>query len=218
MKIFIVLVSFLFLTACVEETQTIIDKPSAVDETRTIIEHPRVVDETLDKNKKLWEKINIKNYSFVVQRSCFCPHQEKKQITVKKAKLFEAKFIPSNNPVEDTSKEKTITAYFDMIQDALDKNAHQVTVVYDKTYGFPASISIDQDKQMADEEIYYTITHFNQSVGGGGMVCTQEFAPVCAKVDIECVTIPCETEERTFSNKCHLDANPNATYLKDGEC
>ena len=205
MKTFIVLVSFLFLTACVEETQTIIDKPSEV--------HKK-----LDENKKLWKNKNIQNYSFVVQISCFCLPEEKKQITVKNAELFEAKFIPSNTPIEDNSKEKTIMAYFDMIQDALDKNAHLVSVVYDKTYGFPVSISINQDKQMTDGEIHYTITHFNQFVGGGGMVCTQEFAPVCAKVDIECVTIPCETEERTFSNKCHLDANPNATFLKDGEC
>jgi len=153
----------------------------------------------------------------VVQKTCFCPHQEQKQIIVKNDVLTEAKFIPSNTPIENKSKEKTITAYFDIIQDALDKNAHQVKVVYDKTYGFASSVSIDYDAQMADEEIYYTLTHFNQSTGGG-IVCTQEYAPVCAKVNIKCVMMPCESKEETFSNKCHLNANPNATYLKDGEC
>ena len=49
-------------------------------------------------------------------------------------------------------------------------------------------------------------------------VCTTEYAPVCASVKVQCVTTPCEAVEQTFGNLCELNSNPNATYLRDGEC
>lgn len=49
-------------------------------------------------------------------------------------------------------------------------------------------------------------------------MCTMEYAPVCARVQIECITTPCEPIEQTFGNKCQMRANKKATYLHDGEC
>jgi hypothetical protein len=43
-------------------------------------------------------------------------------------------------------------------------------------------------------------------------LCTQEFRPVCAKVDtgVRCVTTPCPSaENKTYSNACTACANPN---------
>lgn len=49
-------------------------------------------------------------------------------------------------------------------------------------------------------------------------MCTMEYAPVCARVAIQCVKAPCEPIEQTFSNRCMMNANKLATYLHDGEC
>lgn len=49
-------------------------------------------------------------------------------------------------------------------------------------------------------------------------ICTMEYAPVCAKVAIQCVTTPCEPIEQTFWNRCSMDANKLATFLHEGEC
>ena len=49
-------------------------------------------------------------------------------------------------------------------------------------------------------------------------VCTQEYAPVCASVNIKCITEPCEPVNQTFSNRCAMDDNGNATFLYEGEC
>lgn len=201
-KIILILSLFLF-TACNEQSKTVIDAPSKIHK-------------NLDKNKKLWENTNIKHYSFVVKRSCFCPREENRHITIQNGKVTKAKYIPSNTPLPKTTKVKKIEDYFDIIENALAKNAYQITVSYDKTYGYPSDIAIDYDKQMADEEIYYAITHFQK--GNDNVVCTAEYMPVCAKVVAQCVTTPCEAIEKTFSNKCRLNANPNATYLRDGEC
>ena len=49
-------------------------------------------------------------------------------------------------------------------------------------------------------------------------VCTQEYAPVCASVQVECIKAPCPPLEQTFGNKCMMNANKSATFLHDGEC
>ncbi len=53
---------------------------------------------------------------------------------------------------------------------------------------------------------------------GEPTMCTMEYAPVCAKVEIQCVTTPCEPIEQTFSNKCMMEANKLATFLYEWEC
>jgi len=166
----------------------------------------------LDEKKKLWRTSKIKDYSFVAKRSCFCLYQENKFIKVSNGKITEAKYIPSNTPLEE--KQKIIEDYFNIIKDALDRNASILKVTYDNSYGFPSSIYIDYDNEVADEEISYTLMHFQK----GNTICTEKYAPVCAEVNVQCVTTPCESIEQTFSNKCYLNTNPNATYLRDGEC
>jgi len=49
-------------------------------------------------------------------------------------------------------------------------------------------------------------------------VCAAIYAPVCASVVVQCVTTPCDPVEQTFSNKCEMNKNSAATFLKDGEC
>lgn len=49
-------------------------------------------------------------------------------------------------------------------------------------------------------------------------VCTMEYAPVCASVQVECIKTPCPPIEQTFGNKCMMNANKRATFLHDGEC
>lgn len=49
-------------------------------------------------------------------------------------------------------------------------------------------------------------------------ICTMEYAPVCAKVQIQCIKAPCEPIEQTFGNKCQMEANKLAVFLHEWEC
>lgn len=49
-------------------------------------------------------------------------------------------------------------------------------------------------------------------------VCTMEFAPVCAEVQIQCIKAPCNPILQTFSNKCQMSKNKLAKFLYNGEC
>jgi len=50
------------------------------------------------------------------------------------------------------------------------------------------------------------------------IACTMEYAPVCAKVEIQCITTPCDPIEQTFWNRCAMEANKLATFLYEWEC
>ncbi len=49
-------------------------------------------------------------------------------------------------------------------------------------------------------------------------VCTTEYKPVCALIQVECIKAPCNPVEQTFSNRCFMDGNAQAKFLHDGGC
>jgi hypothetical protein len=49
----------------------------------------------------------------------------------------------------------TIDDIFAEIQDAMDRNAHSLTVEYHGTLGYPMEVDIDYDENVADEEMSY---------------------------------------------------------------
>ena len=48
--------------------------------------------------------------------------------------------------------------------------------------------------------------------------CTKIYKPVCASVKLNCITAPCQSVKRTFSNLCVMENNPNATFAHKGKC
>jgi len=51
-----------------------------------------------------------------------------------------------------------------------------------------------------------------------GDVCFQLYDPVCAKVNIQCVTTPCDPINQTFSNSCEACRNSLVESYTRGEC
>ena len=49
------------------------------------------------------------------------------------------------------------------------------------------------------------------------LVCTAEYAPVCGKIEVQCVTAPCDPIQQTFSNRCNAEVR-NAFDIVEGEC
>ncbi|MCP4522833.1 MAG: hypothetical protein GY828_01305 [Candidatus Gracilibacteria bacterium] len=46
-------------------------------------------------------------------------------------------------------------------------------------------------------------------------MCTMEYAPVCAEVQVQCITTPCFPVQKTFGNTCSAGNN---SVLFSGEC
>ena len=49
-------------------------------------------------------------------------------------------------------------------------------------------------------------------------VCTMIYKPVCAKVQIQCFTTPCNPVDTTFGNSCEACNNPLISGYTDGAC
>ena len=54
----------------------------------------------------------------------------------------------------------TLTELFDLLEDAVERNASSISVDWDADYGFPVDIYIDYEENTADEELGYEVRAF----------------------------------------------------------
>lgn len=68
--------------------------------------------------------------------------------------------------------------------------------------------------------LFWTITSFVfAQPAWDDIVCTMQYDPVCALVQIQCITTPCDPIPETFGNACEMSRRWDmATYLYHGEC
>lgn len=115
----------------------------------------------LRRSKQLWAKQKISNYRYTLRRSCFCLPKatEPVRIAVRNGKVTSMVAASNGQPVnrEYFTKYDSIAKLFDIVEDAIAKKAHRVSVTYHPTLGYPTQITIDYDQMMADEELYITI-------------------------------------------------------------
>lgn len=118
-------------------------------------------------NLQKWQGSGIDDYSFTLQRSCFCPGDTTKpvNINVENGQVVSATFADTGEPLPaDLSYNSlTIDDLFKQVGDALDSGAERVDVTYDPTYGYPTSIYIDRSSRIADEEVGFTVSNFQQN-------------------------------------------------------
>ncbi|MDB5254019.1 MAG: hypothetical protein JWL80_85 [Parcubacteria group bacterium] len=66
--------------------------------------------------------------------------------------------------------------------------------------------------------ILFTIPVFGfAQTANDPVICTQQYQPVCALKQVQCVTAPCNPVYQTYGNSCQMSAG-KATYVHDGEC
>jgi hypothetical protein len=115
----------------------------------------------LDLNYKKWQSLAIKNYQFTEQLNCFCVDRGPYTLTVANSAIATIKDKDGNNASSGQPGVKTIDDLFLYIKASLERNPATVTIKYNATYGYPESIYFDFDKQMADEEMGYTLSEFS---------------------------------------------------------
>lgn len=119
----------------------------------------------LQRSKQLWAKQKISNYRFTLRRSCFCLPKATEPVTiaVRRGKVTSLVAASNGQPANPEYFEQynSIPKLFDIIQDAIAKKAHRISVTYHPTLGYPTQISIDYDKQIADEELSLTVNQLN---------------------------------------------------------
>lgn len=107
-----------------------------------------------------WEALGIHDYSITMQPSCYCLPEwiRTAVVVVRTDTILDVRDAATGEPLEHRYHYRTVDGLFDLIQDALDRQAASVEVTYDATYHFPATIAIDYEINTADEEIWYTVS------------------------------------------------------------
>jgi hypothetical protein len=121
--------------------------------------------QALNENRQKWNDTGFALYDFQLQRSAFSPPEFLRPIitSVDGDGNASSRFAddgqptPADYPFANTS----IDSVFDLIQDAIENGAHDVNVTYDEQFGYPVSVSIDYNEQIADEELFLNISQFH---------------------------------------------------------
>jgi hypothetical protein len=122
----------------------------------------------IGQNKEKWQNANISHYRYHLHLSCFCVFVENMPlvIEVQDGKVVSMEFHNGKeidpSLMELFGKYQTIDLVFTELEAGLNGAADEVTVKYDPTYGFPTEATIDVVKEAIDDELYLTISNFEE--------------------------------------------------------
>ncbi len=116
-------------------------------------------------NQTKWQNANFTHYRFQLSVGCFCAFRDKMPITVEVQNGQVASMTYADGTSVDASEQAnmgfdqyaTIDALFQYTAQRM-KDAAEVTVTYDSTYGYPTTIYIDGSKQIADDELSLSVS------------------------------------------------------------
>lgn len=118
----------------------------------------------LQRNKQLWAKQNISNYRFTLCQSYFCSSETTQPVNIEVRNGQVTSIVPAINGVplnrEDFTNIDSIAKLFDVVEDAIAREAEDLSVTYHPTLGYPTKIAIDYDAWTVHEEISITVENF----------------------------------------------------------
>ena len=122
----------------------------------------------IEQNHEKWQEAGISHYRYHLSISCFCVFTQDMPLIleVRDGKIVSMEY--QNGKEIDPSltelfeKYATIDRVFAELEAGLNGAADEVTVKYDPTYGFPAEVTIDVEKQATDDELYLTLSNFEK--------------------------------------------------------
>lgn len=108
-------------------------------------------------NRELWEAEAISDYSYRLQVLCFCPPEITDPVIVEVSQdsIIAVVDAASGEPVDSARFRNyyTVAGLFDVIENAIDREAHELVVTYDAVLHYPTRIIIDPIEQAVDEEL-----------------------------------------------------------------
>jgi len=121
-------------------------------------------EQSLARHQRLWAAQNIASYQYQLQVSCFCPPAVTDPVIIKvrDGTAESVAYAATGMPAESQFFERydTLDKLFQVINQALEGKAAEISVSYDETLGFPRQIYIDFVKEAVDDEIAYNVSGF----------------------------------------------------------
>ena len=119
----------------------------------------------LTRNQEKWQNANIAHYRFNLNVGCFCAFRSNMplSIEVKDGQVVSMKYADGTQVNENDrasfDQYATLDTLFDYTSKRM-KDADEVKVTYNATYGYPEEVSIDAIKNAVDDELYLSVSGF----------------------------------------------------------
>ena len=110
----------------------------------------------LGEQRALWASQDLTDYTFDVTKVCYWLCMGDVRVTVKDGVITGVTELASE-VARDPETFRTIDGLFDLVQDAYDRDAHEIQVEFDPGRGYPTRIWIDYVEMMMDEEMGFTL-------------------------------------------------------------
>lgn len=125
---------------------------------------------TLRAARARWEGSGIGSYEMTVRRVCFCGFVDPVRIKVENGVVVSRTVASTGQPLPATYADlyPDVPGLFAIVEQAA-TDADDFDTTFDATYGFPAEISIDWERGMADDEVAYRTEAFTILVGFGAV-------------------------------------------------
>ena len=114
----------------------------------------------IEEQRRRWERLAIDTYEYDLTLSCFCVSVGPVRVQVRADTVFSATALETGEPVTDEFRARTIDSLFDVLEDAVVREAHRLDTEYDDTFHHPTLVDIDYNKNVVDEEVQYTAENF----------------------------------------------------------
>jgi len=121
-------------------------------------------EESFNSSRQRWIDANVVSYSMLITRTDGTGDPVAVRVTVANGAVTSRVFDGTSQdvPAADASKYPDVNALFDLIQDGFNR-AQTVTVTFDQTYGFPASMNINYTIGSFDDDLVIAVTEFTAS-------------------------------------------------------
>jgi hypothetical protein len=122
----------------------------------------------IEQNQERWQEAGISHYRYHLSISCFCVFTQDMPliIEVQDGKVLSMEYQSGKeidaSLLELFEKYATIDRIFTELTADLNGAADEVIVKYDPTYGFPTEVTIDVEKQATDDELYLSLSNFEE--------------------------------------------------------
>lgn len=125
-------------------------------------QQPTAAQADLQQAQQRWQAQTLDSYSYTLALSCFCVDEVRQPVVITVTDGETASIVRAEGG-DPASAEffvdyNTVDKLFALIQKAIDEGADEVAVTYDPTLGYPIDIKVDTSFQMADEELYLTMS------------------------------------------------------------
>jgi hypothetical protein len=109
-------------------------------------------------NREKWAANGYPSYTMTMSRVCFCGEVGPYRVLVVNDSIISAT-RDADGTAADPRYLPTINELFDFIDTAIAEKAARIDVQYDAALGFPQQVDYDRSLNIADEELFYTVSN-----------------------------------------------------------